>query len=124
LIKLKSTIKKSGHILIDECFLPDDGSQDDVQYNNYEFLTEKQWHRLFDDVGLEIVKTLSGDELVVNDNHSTDDGMALITTRANELIEKHPDKKEIFEGYINSQQNEYDDIDNNLIPVVWLLKKA
>ena len=49
--------------------------------------------------------------------------MAAITARANELIKKHPDKKEIFEGYIRSQQNEYDDIDDSLVAVTWILKK-
>jgi len=49
--------------------------------------------------------------------------MELITKRANELILKHPDKKEMFEGYIKSQQDEYDDIDNSISTVTWILKK-
>jgi len=121
--KLKSTIATSGYILIDECYLPDNGSQDDVQYNNYEFLTKSQWDTLFAQCGLKIVKAITGDDLEVIDNPDTANGMAHITKRANELIDKHPNKKEIFEGYIHSQQREYNDLDNNLVPVVWLLKK-
>jgi phage shock protein A len=49
--------------------------------------------------------------------------MAFITARANELIEKHPDKQAMFEGYIQSQQNEYDDIDNTLDGATWILRK-
>ena len=49
--------------------------------------------------------------------------MAAITARASELIEKHPDKKDMFEGFVNNQKNEYDDIENSLVCVTWLLKK-
>jgi len=46
-----------------------------------------------------------------------------IRPQGNELTEKHPDKKAMFEGYVRSQQSEYDDIDNSLEGVVWVLKK-
>ena len=58
------------------------------------------------EAGLELIQTDFGD------SPDSDSGMAHITARANELIEKHPDKKAIFEGYIKSQQNEYIDIKN------------
>ena len=121
LSKLKETIKPGGYIMIDECYLPDDGDQKDIRYDNYEYLTGKQWNALFKEAGLELVEALS--DFDESENLDSDSGMAAITARANELIEKHPDKKEIFEGYIRSQQNEYDDIDSRLVPVVWVLKK-
>lgn len=49
--------------------------------------------------------------------------MAFITARANALIEKYPEKRTIFEGYIISQQNEYDDIENSLVGATWILEK-
>jgi len=52
-----------------------------------------------------------------------DSGLAAITARANELMEKHPDKKALFEGYVRNQQDEYDDIDNSLVCVTWVLRK-
>ena len=121
--KLKSTIKIGGYILIDECYLPESGEQADINYQNYEFLTEKQWAQLFAENGLELVKTYLGDELENADNHDSESAMAHITRRANELIQRHPAQREIFEGYIRSQQAEYDDLDNNLVGVVWLLRK-
>jgi len=45
-------------------------------------------------------------------------GTMAITKRAHELMERHPDKKAMFEEYIRSKQNEYDDIDNRLENVV------
>ena len=121
--KLKATVKTGGYILIDEGYLPDGGKQDDVQYSNYAFLTETQWHALFEEVGLELIETVSAFDLDETENLDSTSGMAAIRTRANELIEKHPDKREIFEGYIRSQQNEYDDLDNNIVSVTWMLRK-
>ena len=46
-----------------------------------------------------------------------------ISPKGNELIEKYPDKREMFEGYVRGQQNEYDDIGDGLICVTWILRK-
>jgi len=119
--KLKLTIKTGGYILIDEGYLPDSGTQDDVQYQNYEFLTKSQWDALFDEMGLELVQTVT--EFENPENPDSTAGMASITARARELMEQYPDKKELFEGYIRSQQDEYDDLDNNIVCVTWMLQK-
>jgi len=118
--KLKGTVKTGGYILIDESYLKDDGKPEDIQYNNYEYLTEKRWAMLFAESGLELVETVSA---FCSENLDSVYGMTAITKRANEMMEKHPDKKAMFEGYIRSQQNEYDDIDNRLESVVWMLRK-
>jgi len=70
--------------------------------------------------GLELVETVSDKS---EENPGDDPGMEAITKRANELIEKHPEKKALFEGYIRNQQNEYDDIDESLTCVTWVLKR-
>jgi len=115
--KLKQTINPVGYILIDECYLKDDSTQEDIGYDNYEYLTKEQWDKVFADSGLEIVKAV-----VVTDVEDSAEGMAAIRQRADELIEKYPSKKDMFEGYVQSQQSEYDDIDNSLVGVIWLLK--
>ncbi len=122
--KLKATVKVGGLILIDECYLPDEIKQKDVQYINYEYFTEGQWMALFEKTGLELIKTVLDYDLEASENPDSVSGMKAITRRANELMKIHPDKKPIFEGYIRSQQNEYDDIDNTLVAVVWVLRKA
>ena len=119
--KLKKTIKPGGYILIDESYLPDDIGKEDVLYGHHEYLTEGQWKALFKEVGLEIAETVVDFE--DSENLDSVSGMAFITARANELIEKYPNKKEIFEGYVRSQRNEYADLDSNLAGVVWILKK-
>ena len=122
--KLKSVIKQGGYILIDECYLPDNAGQGDIKCCSYELITGKQWAELFEEAGLELVDTDFGENNNTAASGDSATGMAFITARANELIAKHPDKREIFEGYVRNQQNEYDDIENNLICVTWILKKA
>ena len=123
LSKLKQTVKTGGLILIDESCAKDDGRAEDIRYKNYEYLTEKQWHSLFAESGLELAETVCFPGSESSENLDSASGMAAITKRANELTEKHPDKKALFEGYISSQQGEYDDLDNSLVNVVWALRK-
>ena len=121
--KLKSVIKPGGYILIDEGYLPDNVKQSDVKCNSYELLTEKQWATLFREAELELVDTVFDENNNTPASGDRETGMGFITARADELIEMHPDKKAIFEGYVLNQQNEYDDIDNTLICATWILKK-
>jgi SAM-dependent methyltransferase len=116
--KLKSTVKPGGYVLIEEGFIPDEAGRENIRHNKEVHLTEQQWMDLFSEAGLELVETASGFGEGDLDSVS---GMAAITARANELIEKHPDKKAIIDEYVCGQQNEYDDIDDGLICVTWVL---
>ena len=122
--KLKSVIKPGGYILIDECYLPENIKRGEVKCNHhYEYLTGRQWAVLFKEAELEFVDTDFGENNTTPASGDSDTGMAYITARAKELIVKHPDKKEIFEGYVRNQQNEYDDLENTLVCVTWILRK-
>ena len=121
LSKLKDTIKVGGYMIIDEGYLPDDASPSDVQYQNYEYLTESQWAALFKEANLELVEAVF--DVESPENPDSLEGTKCISQRATELTQKFPDKKEIFDGYIRSQQNEYEDIGNPLVCVTWILKK-
>ena len=118
--KLKATIKPGGYILMHEAFITDESKRENIKYFKDAYITEQQWQALFKEAGLELIATVLGDS---SGNPSSDPGMAAITARANELMDKHPNKKAIFAGYIRSQQKEYDDIDNNLVCVTWVLRK-
>jgi len=45
--------------------------------------------------------------------------LALIRARAGELSGEYPDKRVMFDGYIRSQANEYEDLGNNLQGVIF-----
>ena len=118
--KLKAVVKPGGYILIEEGFISDEVSREKIRHNKDVHLTEQQWMDLFRDADLELTETASGFGEGDLDSVS---GMAAITARTNELIEKHPDKKDMFKEYVRGQQNEYDDIDDGLKCVTWVLKK-
>jgi len=118
--KLRSTIKPGGYILIEEGYIPDEGKPEDIRYNRDSYFPLHYWMELFNETGLELVETASGHN---EGDLDSETGMAAITKRAKELIEKHPDKKELFEGYVRNQQDEYDDIDDSLVCVTWMLRK-
>jgi len=118
LAKLLKTIKSNGYILIDEAYLPDDGDNEDVKYKNYDYLTHQQWLRLFKDNGLKLVEEMSNDG-----EYDFDSDNKAIAARANELIAKHPEKRAIFERYIQSQLNECADLEDSVVGVTWMLQK-
>ncbi|MCL2870487.1 MAG: class I SAM-dependent methyltransferase [Coriobacteriia bacterium] len=122
--KLKGATKAGGYILLDECYLAEGSSQADVKYDNYEYLTEKQWQELFKATGLKPIETLIASELECSENLEGESAMKLITARAQELSKKYPDKKDLFEGYVQSQQDEYDDLDSNIEGVIWMLQRV
>jgi len=117
---LRRTVKQGGFILIDECYLPgdSDSGNDDVKYKNYEYLTHGQWLRLFADSGLELVE-----EAPAAEAYDFDSDNKAIAARAAELTAKYPEKQEIFNQYLQSQLNECDDLENNLVGVTWMLRK-
>ena len=119
LAKLSKTVKLGGFIIIDEGYFPDDGSGEDVKYQNYEFLYRGQWLRLFEDNGLTLVEEMANIE-----DYDFDADNRAIAARAQELIAKHPEKRAIFEGYVQSQLNECDDLENSIVAVTWILQKA
>ena len=116
LAKLKETIRPGGFILIDEAYLPD-GAHIDIKYD-YEYLNRQQWMQVFKDNDLELLE-----ELIPADDYDYDSDNRAIAARAEELGAKYPDKRGIFEDYIQSQRNEIHDLENSLIGVTWILRK-
>ena len=119
LLKLAGTIKPGGYIIIDEAYLPDDGNNENIEYKNYDYLYRSQWLQLFADSGLTLVEELHSTE-----EHDFDHDNRVIAQRANELIARHPEKRAMFEGYIQSQLNECADLENNVSAVTWILQKT
>lgn len=118
--KLRQVVLKNGYILIDEAFLT--GSQEDVRYQNYEYLTFGQWKELFRELGLQLIAYLTAEDTDAMDGIN-DYNNRMIKKRADELMVKYPEKRELFEGYVQSQQMECDDLDDVVAGVTWLLKR-
>ena len=116
--KLVKTIKPQGYILMDEAYLSDKASIEQVKYK-YEYLTHEQWMKLFQACNLRLVE-----EIPVKEEYDFDFENKSIAARAKELATKHPEKQAIFEGYVQSQLNECDDLENTVVGVTWMLQYA
>lgn len=113
---LKQTVKKGGYIIIEEsCFEKD---KFDVKCE-YDFETYDDWLRAFDAAGVRLVAEYNEglDESDVDFDYDN----RHIAIRARELSEKYPDKKDLFESYVQSQLNECDDL-KHLKTSIWLLQ--
>jgi len=116
--KLCKTIKRDGYIIMDATYLPRGVNTEELKWE-YEYIRREDWLRLFDNNGLELAE-----ELLDTEEYDYESETAKIVSRANELIALHPEKREMFEGYIRSQQSEVNDIENALVVGVWLLQKV
>ena len=114
--KLLKTIKPQGYILIDEAYLRDSSSIDELEYKNYEYLTRKQWLCLFKDSGLKLLEEVPNIE-------EFDYDLKAVAARADELTAKYPEKRAIFEGYVQSLLNDCIDLKNNTLAVTWMLQR-
>ena len=121
LYKLKEIVKTGGYILIEEGYIPVKGKREDIKYNANAYYSLQYWMDLFNETGLELIETSSGHS---EGNLDSDSGLGAITLRANELIVKYPDKRTLFEGYVQNQRNEYKDLDGSLECVTWILRKS
>lgn len=117
--KLKNTVKEQGLIIIDDAFANTLAA--DIKYQKHLYLTRSEWINVFEKCGVILLEspTFSEDDY----SESNESELRLITMRANELSRRYPDKKALFDSYVESQKNECYDLDNSLTGVVWLLKK-
>jgi cyclopropane fatty-acyl-phospholipid synthase-like methyltransferase len=116
--KLKNTIKENGFIIIADAYLkPDDDLH--IKYPSNEYYTYQQWINMFEKTGLTLI-----DRIIDTENSDLNDfNTTAIIKRAEELIETYPMHKELFEGYIKSQELECEDLENILVGITWLLRK-
>ena len=116
--KLRKTVKPQGFILIDEAYLPSGSGGGNVRMK-CEYLTREQWLSLFEESGLKLVEEI----LYTEERDFASDNEA-IAARAQELAAKHPEKRAIFEGYVQSQLDECSDLNDSIVGVTWILQKA
>lgn len=112
IFKLKKTVKSGGFMFIDDAYGKSDS---DIRYP-----TREKWLMIFNNTGVKLVdeKVIEDDEIgrINNEQQSS------IVMRANELIEKHPEKAHLFQSYIRSQQVECDELENEISGVTLLLQ--
>jgi SAM-dependent methyltransferase len=113
---LAKSLNSEGYVLLD------DGYIDDRSKKNYErCLRRTEFYKQITEAGFEVIheEIFAKDMLEDSDNYIYDS----IKRRANELIDNLPDKREVIEGYLKSQELENQMLENEIITGTWLLKK-
>jgi 2-polyprenyl-3-methyl-5-hydroxy-6-metoxy-1,4-benzoquinol methylase len=110
--KMKNTLKPSGFIIIDDGYVAE--GSDSIYHSRAE------WMLFFIKAGVMLVDEMPSDveELSKINNYNQEH----IIRRASELKQIHPDKSDLFDKYIQSQQEECDQLKHDIIGVTWLLQ--
>lgn len=112
--RLRQTVRRDGFVLLDDAYMREGTQARQAQYPTY-----VQWRDMFADAGLALLEAQEADE---DDQMTNERNNDHIRARADELIAQHPEKRELFEGYVRSQQAECDDLSDGLVGVTWLLR--
>lgn len=116
LLKLSTCLSNPGYIILDDAYIPAGNSYSDIPC-----LNELEYFRQLDRSGFKIIDKIihTSDDMKNND----DEAYRKIDNRAKELINKYPEKIELFEGYLKQQRDENDVIENKINNITLLLKK-
>ena len=117
LVGISRTVKYGGYIMLDEAYIKE-GS--DLRFY-HDYLTLTQWKEIFSELELTEVARLENEQIGDPGEYAED--LNHIRKRAEELAERHAEKRVMFEEYVKTQQNEYEDLQDGVIGTLWLLKK-
>jgi cyclopropane fatty-acyl-phospholipid synthase-like methyltransferase len=116
LTKLKKCLKKGGLILIDDAYI-----EDSSEFSHSALLKKSELLGQVNEANMEII-----DELFPNDNATIEEQheqeFNFIKQRCDELIEKYPEKKSLFENYVQKQDEEYDTLETKVVGLTMAIK--
>ena len=114
--KLSGTVRPGGFILIDEVYLAEGHENMDMKWA-YEHMTRGQWAHVFAELGLRLTA-----ETMDERDYDFEAETRAIAARARELGEKYPEKRVMFEKYVQNQMDECNDLENSLVGVTLMLQ--
>lgn len=115
LTALRKCLKKGGLILIDDAYIEDSSS-----FTHPVIIRRSEQLAQIERAGMEVVEELiaGGEETETHEQQ-----FDYIEQRCNELIEKYPEKKSLFEGYIQAQNEEYKVLDTEVVCLTMAIKE-
>jgi SAM-dependent methyltransferase len=114
---ISGMLATDGYILLDDSYLP---ISSNISYNRCP--CENDFFQQIDSAGFEIIEESIFDRSSIE---TTDDEIfSDIERRAKELSLQFPDKKALFDGYVESQRFEYQMLKEVLVSGTWLLKRG
>ncbi|MBL1215003.1 MAG: class I SAM-dependent methyltransferase [Ignavibacteriae bacterium] len=115
---LRNQVARGGYIIIDDGYLKSKSSSNRKGYENYSNYRETK--RELSSAGDKIIKEVSTTEFnkIINDEY-----LKNINKRCDELINKHPDKRDSLLKYIDLQKEECKYLEKELEGVIWVIQK-
>lgn len=117
-MKLKSAVKPGGYIVLNDAYLRD-GRDDAVRFS-CEYPYYREWMDIFRQADVTVVEEMTdaGDaQEDVNDRNTE-----AIIARADELKAAYPDRRQLFDSYVQNQLDECADLSDAIVGVIWLLR--
>lgn len=116
LTALAKNLNPDGVIIIDDGYI-ENGSG----FNHPLILKQDELHRQIQAAGMKLV-----DEAIIGKNeirYADDQILSSLKKRCLELIERHPEKHDLFEAYIKKQEGENDVLENKIVCSTIVIKK-
>jgi len=108
---LSKHLTKDGIIIINDAYIDDTSA-----YRHPSILPHSELLMQTNEAGMKLI-----DEVTIGQDNSVEE-FANIQKRCNELILRHPDKTALFENYIQSQADENDALENEMIGSIMVFK--
>ncbi|MCL2805063.1 MAG: class I SAM-dependent methyltransferase [Treponema sp.] len=118
LSQLKSNLEKDGLIIINDAYVEDDCSK-----NHTNVLIKSELIKQINNAGMKLIDIITDYDIQDMDTEY-ETQLNNIQKRCLELMEKHPENKELFEEYIEKQKREYEILSNEIIPAIFVISKT
>ena len=122
LTQLSSHLNNDGLVIIDDGYVENDCKKD---YPNKEYPNILRENEIIEQVNKAEMKII--EKMTINEISGTEEKYEAdfknIQTRCLELAEKYSENKELFLGYIERQKREYEILNNEIVPAIFVIKK-
>jgi ubiquinone/menaquinone biosynthesis C-methylase UbiE len=117
LLKINKCIKDDGLVILDDGYLSEDS-----QLKSPIYIKESDTLKQFDSAKMKVVDQIKlSSDMIRKSNTKI---YSQIHKRSLEMMKDYPEDQSIFEGYLKSQEEENDLLENHITCVTWLLKKT
>jgi len=113
---IKKSMNKNGLIVIDGCYIEDDSDYTHQLIQKREIVLKQIF-----DAGMDLIEEVKIQKDDIKE--SNDYIFKNLKMRCDELIEKYPDKKELFLNYIKQQEDENEVLETKVVCSTMLIKK-
>ena len=114
---LNKNLNQGGIIIIDDGYIEDQSS-----FKHEQVFSKSEMKKQISDAGMQLI-----DEVAVNEDDKVianyDTEYDNLSQRCQELIDKYPDKAELFINYSNQQKKEYDSLKNQITCSTMVIKR-